>query len=231
MFRGISGLQFGDSFLSVIRLKTTDIIIYCGTAEEGKSTLMKHHAREIMGKRMIWDYNHEHSFMGVVVHFPEDIEDAFKRGLHHVVFQPFNKSPDAFRQFMRECNRLSQFYNFVLIIDELEVYAEPPNCNLYKKQPDLADLSDTGRHRGIGVWAICSNIGKLSKKIPSRASHIFAFRQHLPSDVEYLVEWIGSKAYMLSPAKAEKKDMKYLEKYHYLHFNKVETVVREPIKG
>lgn len=212
-------------------LRSTDIIIYCGTAEEGKSTLMKHDAKQVRGRRIIWDYNREHRDMGRVVHWLDgenSLEKEFEH-LKHIVFQPLDKSPEYFRKFMRTCNVLSRYYCFVLIIEEVEVYAEPSNCNLYKKQRDLADLADNGRHRGVGVWMTCSNIHTLSKKLTFRASHIFAFRQHRPQDVEYLERWIGPKANMLSPAKAQKKKMEYIKKYHYLHFNKVKTVVRRPV--
>lgn len=212
-----------------VHLKSTDIVIYCGTAEEGKSYLMKRHVKEVRGTRIIWDYNYEHGDMGYVVNFVDELLQALDRGLIHVVFQPLNKSPENFRAFMREINKLSVYYSFVLVIEEVEVYAEPANCNLYKKQYDLADLADNGRHRGVGLWVTCTGVGDLSKKIPRRASHIFAFRQHRPQDVEYLERWIGQKANMLSPAKAKKKELEYIKKYHYLHFNKVKTVVRQPV--
>lgn len=211
-----------------IHLETTDIVLYTGTKEEGKSYLMKHHAKSLR-ERIIWDYNHEHGEMGWVVHFVDELSPALEKGLTLIVFQPYDKSPSAFNDFLRHCNVLSQYYSFVLIIEEIEVYAEPSRINLYKKFPDLADMIDNGRHRGIGIWGLARDVHILSRKITFSADHIFAFRMHRPQDVEYMEEWIGPKANMLSPAKAQKHNVKLLETYHYLHFDKVKTVVRQPV--
>lgn len=211
-----------------IHLKITDIVVFAGKKEEGKSVLMKHHAKGLKN-RIIWDRNREHGDMGYVVYDIHEIGPAFERGLTHIVYQPSTLSRDHFRAFMQEINRLSRYYSFVVIIEELEFFAQPSNLNLHKHYPNLADLVDTGRHRDIGVWATARIVRKLASDITFNADHIFAFRVHRPQDVDYLEEWIGHKANMLSPAKAKKHGFQLIEKYHYLHFNGTETVLREPV--
>jgi hypothetical protein len=218
-----------------IHLEGTDIVVFGGTKEEGKSYLMKHLAKGLKN-RIIWDYNREHGDMGYIIYYIEDLMPALERGLTHIVFQPIDKSPSGFNAFLHECNQMSQYYSFVLIIEEVEVYAEPSRLNLYKHFPDLADLLDNGRHRNIGVWCLCRNAHVLARKITFSADHIFAFRMHRPQDVEYMEEWIGPQANMLSMAKVESWNRRHpdgkinlIDEYHFLHFNKVKTVVRSPV--
>ena len=214
-----------------IHLKPTDIVVFGGTAEEGKSYLMEHLAKGLK-TRIIWDYNREHSNMGYVVYTVEEIGPALEKGLTHIVYQPLtgpDQSRQGFRNFMEEINRLSRHYYFVLIIEEAERYAKPSNINLAKHFPNLHDLVQTGRHRGIGLWFTARIFRKLAEDITYNAYHIFAFRVHRPQDVEYIEDWIGPKANMLSISKAEKHKVDFIEKYHFLHFDRTKTVLREPV--
>lgn len=214
-----------------IHLKTTDIAVFGGKKEEGKSTLLKHHAKGLRC-RILWDWNREHGDMGYVVYDIDEIGEALEKGLNHVVYQPITgdqRSKTGFKSFMAEVKRLSFYYSFVVIIEEVEYFAKPSNINLHKKFPSLHDLIQSGRFRYIGVWVTARIIRHLAEDITHNADHIFAFRVHRPQDVDYLEDWIGPKANMLSQAKAQKHDVDFIEKYHYLHFNGTETVLREPV--
>lgn len=183
-----------------INIRTDDIVVVSGKRRSGKSVFLKHLVKGIR-KRIIWDYNHEHGSMGYVVHHTHVLRDEWKRGITHIVYQPYDKTETSFEFFLSEVYKLN---NFVLIIEEVERYAYSHHIPFTLKR-----IIDTGRHKGIGLYCTLRRPARTHKDILSNADHIFMFHQHLQTDVDYLKDWVGQKA----------EKIKNLAPYNYLHYN------------
>lgn len=196
-----------------IRIRTDDVVVISGKRRSGKSVFLKHLIKGVR-RRIIWDYNHEHTSKGFVVHYAHMIKEEWLRGITHIVFQPFDKSEDSFKFFLKN---VYVFNNFVLIIEEVERYAYSHHIPL-----PLRKFIDTGRHKGIGVYVTIRRPARTHKDILSNADHIFMFHQHLHTDIDYLKEWVGEKA----------ETIKDLAPYNFLHFDDRtgKTVQREKVR-
>lgn len=207
-----------------IKLRTSDIIIVCGRIETGKTTLLRHLTRHIR-RRIYWDFNHEHSLRGYVVHYVNQIRENFlERGLS-VVFQPLRKRDEDFLEFIEE---VSTYNNVTLILEELERYARGGKRSFLPAP--LEDIIDTGsHHKGQGLFVTCRRIGDLHRKVFFNAHHIFALEQHRPQDIKYLADTLGTKAYMLHSESAEKHGLEPLPPYYFLHYDHKTTHVRKKV--
>ena len=196
-----------------IEVRTDDINLITGKKTSGKSIFFKHLLKPI-ARRIIWDYNHEHSDMGYVIHYPNQIEEEWKRGIFHIVFQPYSKREANFWNFLQVCWK---FNNYVLGVEEVERYVRT-----HFMPKAYSPFIDVGRHRGIGNYVTCRRPNKLHADIPSNADHVFCFRQHRPQEIAYLKEWIGEKA----------EELKTIPEYYFLHYDarKGETFLRQKVQ-
>lgn len=194
-----------------INVKTDDIIVVSGRKQSGKSYFITHLIRNFK-RRIIWDYNHEHGDLGFVTNKPKEIVKAFADGLTHVVFQPLDKSPEAFDTFLAEAWKL---WNYMLVVEEVERFTTPKYI-----PPSLRKFIDVGRHHGVGIIVTCRRL-KIWLDFPANADHCFVFAQHLPQDIEYWKEWIGTKAEWL----------KTMPEYYFVHYEaKTNTIsLRSPV--
>jgi len=188
------------------KIRTDDIIVICGKRREGKSKFLKWLVKNFK-RRIIWDVNHEHKTMGFNIHYPYMVEEQWKRGITRIVFQPFSKTDEDFEKFLEA---IYNFNNFVLIIEEVEKYADS-----YHMPTTLKKFIDTGRHKGVGIVATLRRPARTHKDLLSNADHIFMFHQHLQIDVDYLKEWVGDKA----------SEISNLPKFNYLHYDDREGTV------
>jgi len=192
---------------------TTDITVIAGRKTSGKSVFLKWLTSRFT-RKLVWDYNHEHSSSGKVTHDLKTLFSLCKRtNPMKIVFQPFDKSEESFNEFCRQADLLS---NYVLVIEEVERYATS-----HMIPENFAKIVDTGRHKGIGIVATCRRPREICLRLPSNADHIFLFQQHLPQDIEFLVDWVG----------AEAEKLKTAEQYSFLHYDarKGTTVLFPPL--
>jgi len=95
----------------------------------------------------------------------------------------------------------------MLVVEEAERYATK-----FYMPPALKWIVDTGRHRGIGLTVTCRRPARINTDIISNSDYVFMFHQHLPADIDYLVEWTGEQAYTL----------RSIEQYGFLIYSDVE---------
>jgi len=201
--------------METIKIKTDDIIVVCGKRGSGKSVFVRYLAKHLK-RRIIWDINFEHTNLGYVLHYPHQIKGEFKRGITRIVFQPYDKTEEAFDNFCKTCFGL---IHYTLIIEEVERYATS-----YKIPGALKKIIDVGRHYGIGLIVTCRRVARLNPDVPFNANHIIIFHLHRPQDAQYLAEWVGD--IVLS---ADLSDYKYL---HYSdHLGKCVLRQRVPLEG
>ena len=196
-----------------IEVRTDDVIVIIGKRRSGKSIFFKHLLKPV-SRRIIWDYNHEHGDMGYIIHYASQIPEEWKRGIVHIVYQPYTKTLEEFESFLRICWLLN---NYVLGIEEVERYA-----TTHFMPTPLKKLIDVGRHKGIGIYATCRRVMRVNPDLPFNADHIFCFRQHRPQDIGYLKEWIGEKA----------EELRNIPDYYFLHYDdrKGETFLRQKVQ-
>ena len=195
-----------------IEVRTDDVIVIIGKRRSGKSIFFKHIMKPIR-RRIIWDYKHEHSDMGYVIHYPNQILEEWKRGIVHIVFQPLSKRPHDFDRFLEVCWKLN---NYTLGIEEIDQFMSP-----HYIPSSFAMFIDIGRGKGIGIVGVARRPHKLHADLTSNADHIFCFRQHRPQDIGYLKEWIGEEA----------EKLREIPEYYFLHYDdrKGETFLREKV--
>jgi len=131
--------------------------------------------------------------MGFCLHYSNQLKEAWEKGLFHIVFQPYDRTKEAFNSFLEACQ---PFRNFVLGIEEAERYAIAKQ-ELEKTVPALRQFIDVGRHNGVGIFVTARRINRLHQDIPANADHIFVFKTHKPQDLDLLSEWLSDKVYVL----------------------------------
>lgn len=142
-------------------------------------------------KILIWDYNHEH-IAGTVTHLLTQILPLLAdKKSNVVIFQPFDKTPEVFAEFCRQAN---QCYNIVVVVEEIEHFADH---YIVYTQPQLKRLIDSGRHQGLGLICTSRRVMWLASDIPANLDHWFIFRVTRPQDLKYMAEWVGDDVYKI----------------------------------
>jgi len=172
-------------------LKSDDIILVTGMIRSGKSTWLRDHLDKLRKAGipyLIWDYNWEHlapTRHGAVAFDLDQLIRCFPF-YSFVVYRPRTKTFEHFNQF---CEQARKWYNYVLVIEEVEQFATPHTI-----PPMLKSIIDTGsHHHGIGLICTTRRIMRTNGDITSNASYIVIFKQHRPQDLTYLSQFVGNE--------------------------------------
>lgn len=168
-------------------MKSDDIILITGKIRSGKSTYLKKHIEKLQKAKVpfiIWDYNYEHEVKrGKIAYRLEDVLSYFPT-YPYIVYRPQTKDFQTFDLFCEVCLK---YFNFVVIIEEIDRFATP-----YIIPPHFKQMIDTGsHHQSIGIICTTRRIMKLNADIPFNSSYIVVFKQNRPQDLRYLSDFVG----------------------------------------
>jgi len=192
-------------------IKSDNIIYICGMRGSGKTTFTKQLLTQITTPIIIWDYNWEYKPLGyVIVHNLKDLIEAAKT-YRLIIYQPLEKTFTHFDQF---CLCSFQYDNYMLVIEEVELFATSHNI-----PPNFKKIIDIGRHKGIGLICTARRTLRTNPDIPYNANHIIMFKQHRPQDLQYLATFCGEDVWKLQK----------LPDYNYLWYDGRTLTVHTPV--
>lgn len=163
----------------------------------GKSTL----AKQIISKFprfLIVDPSWEYGALGTIVH---DLRDIEKTESGKIIFQ--STQPHDVNEFNKLCQLAFSSSNFVLLIDEVHLYASPYEIPVW-----LKNLVVMGRKKGIGVITVSQRPAQTHKLLISQANHIFVFNLFIDRDVDFFRGFIPNADQIIT-----------LPQYEYLYFD------------
>ena len=176
-------------------------IVVCGAKGSGKSYLANELLKSFNNITcIVWDFNFQfHDARSMLFHRLEDLLDVYDKanGKGRYILQPFDKSQQAFEKL---CDAVFRRGNIVLFLDELHLF-----CSKQSIIKPFQNLILSGRPRGISVISISTRPASLPNAVLSNASHVFAFRLNIESDVKFLESWMGSEVWQLMPVDKRQK--------------------------
>lgn len=192
-----------------IRIKSTDIAVYLGQKESGKTYLcMK--ALRVCKKYIVYDGNWEYSKLGHVVHDLETLKAQYRTS-QKIIYQPLSSDVEDFE-------KVAKFVwdtgNMIFVVEEAERYIS------FSLPRYTSMIVNSGRHRGIGLWANTRRCAYLNKTVIANSQHIFIFFTFLPQDIKYIKEFLGEQAEQVTRLKGT---------YKFLYYDHVRTILHNKI--
>jgi len=152
------------------------IYLIFGKTGSGKTTLAKKLLDEF-DRIIIIDALAEYSG-GIVFYNYEDFRDYLFYYDTEKSFKYILRFTTDF-EFEQTFNLIFNLYNFVLVIEEAEIYISP-----YTKKSSFLRLVNYGRHREISIIGIARRTAELSMSLRAQVDKIFSFKQTELKDIE-----------------------------------------------
>lgn len=166
-----------------------DYTVVTGATGSGKSKLVED---EIVPKYegvplWILDVKRKFSNCGIVVHTLEELNTS-----KQYVYQPKDTSKEMFGKF---CMKLQSQENLHAIIDEIHLWLSKQS--IFKPHYDLVN---TKRNDGVTHTSISTNTKAIPNYLLGNITHIYSLRYNIRGDIDWLSEFIGTKAeFLLTP--------------------------------
>ena len=166
-----------------------DYTVVTGATGSGKSTLVE---SEIVPKYeglplIILDVKRKFSNCGKIINFLEDYNPNFQ-----TVYQPKDSSKEMFGKF---CMKLQSMFDTHAIIDEIHLWLSKQS--IFKPHYDLVN---TKRNDGVTHTSISTNTKAIPNYLLGNITHIYSLRYNLRGDIDWLSDYIGTKAeFLLTP--------------------------------
>lgn len=192
----------------VKRLSKADIRIYLGKTGSGKSFLARNHLKKF--KRMVlYDPVEEpdnEAMSDIVCYTAGELIKALldkPKGPLVICWRGFKTyRRDAFEIGNRICNAAG---DLLLYWDEVDTFQEKTRLAEY-----AYDIINTGRHRGLRVFACSRRPARVPIDIRANANRICVFNTHEPTDLRALSERMGDEAV---------KELPRIREYHALDWS------------
>lgn len=107
-------------------------------------------------------------------------------GMGFEIYQPINDSDQDFIDFVAFCSTKN---NLVMVIDELHNY-----CKKQKAPKELDWFCRNCNNRSMGYIMIFQAPAEVPNYVLRNANHRFCFALDVPTDIDYMVRFIGSDA-------------------------------------
>lgn len=197
-----------------MKFRRDDIILIVGKRRSGKTYWLKHYLMRLATTRtryVLYDTNWEYQPQrnGIQTTNLTQIINHFNAGQLEIIYKPTEKTVEKFDLFCKVCFQLN---NIVVVIEEIEQYANAYNVPRYFKK-----IIDIGRHKGLGLICTSRRALRLPSDLPFNADHIIIFRQHRPQDLDYMAQWVGNGIYKLPK----------LPEFWYMYYNDREATLTE----
>ncbi|MBI2445112.1 hypothetical protein HYV43_01855 [Candidatus Micrarchaeota archaeon] len=167
-----------------MRFQGSDNTVVCGMRGSGKSHFLRAVVKATP-RFVLWDYMHEHGSLGYVVRTPDQLRPSLQVK-EKIVYQPSSRTQDEFEHVVKQ---VFDAGNRVLFVDEADQVIPSRKIGFQTKQ-----FIDLGRHRNVGMFCVTRRLAALDKNPLAQAHHIVVFKTILPTDVDYLREFIGKAA-------------------------------------
>ena len=168
-----------------MKLRTDSIIVIAGMRGSGKTNLLKLLVSPLKIPYAIYD----------------PLDQYGNVSTHRIV-----PAPDTLETFEATCKRVWERGNFLLIVEECEVYLR----NKGELPPYAKMCILRGRNRGIGMWLCTRRIADLHKTPVSQADHLFLYRMFLPNDIDYISQFIP---------KEQAQGLDHMKPFWFLHYS------------
>lgn len=123
------------------------------------------------------------------MHNQTQLESAWAKGNHKIIFQPWNPSIEIFDNL---CRWIFETGNKVLIVDEAASICTKAIIPFY-----YSELIRLGSIRGIGVISVSQRPREIYNTIISEADYIISFKLQLETDREKIAKTVGPEAFKL----------------------------------
>ncbi|HSA76444.1 MAG TPA: hypothetical protein VLE02_02755 [Nitrosarchaeum sp.] len=166
-----------------------DYTVVTGATGSGKTTMVE---QEIIPKYdgiplWILDVKRKFSNCGKVVHSLEELDKRFQ-----YVYQPKDISQEMFGKF---CLKLQSQHDIHAVIDEIHLWLSKQS--IFRPHYDLIM---TKRNDGVTHTSISTNTKAIPNYLLSNVTHIYSLRYNIRADIDWLSDYIGTKAeFLLTP--------------------------------
>lgn len=201
----------------------TDNSVVIGAHFQGKTYLSKYLiAKPLIGKWPLWIWDYHGKFADLLPHNVINHVSQLRYGTF--VLRPVDRSPENFFAFCEMANKQA---NLHVIIDEAHNY-----CSAHKIDPRFAVLVRDKGNANVSYTCIFQRPAEIHKSIISNAKHRFAFRFDVPTDVQYLMRWLGTELELYLPPQQRRyyKEAPELPQYSFI-YRDAEKIKPEVISG
>lgn len=210
----MTDIEYADKFRFRRQVGTENCAVM-GAHFQGKTYLTKHLiSKPLLGvyRQWVWDYHGKFSDLAPanVVHSV----DALRYGTQFL--RPSDRSPE---QFFKFCEKVNALRNLEVIIDETHNY-----CSAHRIDPRFAVLLRDKGNAHISYTCIFQRPAEIHKSLISNAKHRFMFAMDVPTDIDYLVRYIGIEAELFLPPRLRKyyKEEPQLPPHSFIYRNQEE---------
>lgn len=195
-----------------------DDVVILGAKGHGKTTRAKWVMSKI-DRLPYWCFDYQHLFTG----FGNLTHDIASLKYGQYIFQPYNRGEETFMKFASKIIsdvETGKLADTVIFWDELHQYT----LSKQKIYTELDTIVQTYRNQGISNVFMSLRPAKIPNTLLSNASHVFAYGLNLMSDIVWLRDYIGEKAWLLlSPDKRRHlKEFPQISKHTCIYRNQLE---------
>jgi len=193
-----------------------DNIVITGVTGSGKTERAKRALEQFNNiPYWIYDYNDNFGKYGKVVHYVKDLEYG------QMVLQPENKGIETYQEFLLKIHDGAHKginNNLMVVHDELHQYV--------KKQSVLQELYQvvlSDRNKGVCNIFISTEPQIIPNWILNNTRHVFAYRQDLKTNIEWMRDFIGLEAWLLlePDLRYELKEEPALNEFSFVYRDKL----------
>lgn len=168
--------------------KSNQTILVVGKKRSGKSQFVKTVVWPYLQDCVLFDKKFEHGDLAsekdvYICHNIEGVEELWNRGIHKIVYQPYDASQDNFNEL---CKLIFYKGNVTIWCDEVASIATPLNYPYY-----WGECMRLGQIRGIGVINVSQRPALIPSLCISEADIIVSFRLQLFKDAERICAIMG----------------------------------------
>lgn len=157
----------------------SDFVCIFGRKGRGKTVYTRFIAKHLK-RFIVLDTTWQLGELGYVIHYPDRLNDAFKK-FSQVVYQPMRYDEKSLCSFFVVC---LYFSNYTLIIDEVDRFARPR----WYMCDSLREIVNRGRQQGIGLIVNSRRPASTHMDLRGNADYVVTFHLHEKRDVEYVAE-------------------------------------------